>query len=555
MAEFRSRDDLERWLLHKPPEFARLIAVQAALVVTPLLLLGRTTGDKPYGHMTLAALRAGSLTWSTDNGYARHKSVAAWDEVSRFASSTSAAFASAAYAAAATYTARAAAADTAGGIGTYSAYAADAYSTYAAVSRPSAFASDPVAVWKYLSAVASRLEKGETADAILKSPFDGPYKDEWRAGAAALLGEDPNWRFWTDWYEDRLAGRPLNPAFEQALLSLTESEWDCPVAEVNAQLMALQDAAEQKPAGRIFEFENGRQVARVYPFAFQAGSDLKSFAANVQTQIRNYLHDIKDEYGDSRFGRKLVRSLEQVLVHISLPQIDIGGILQSLAVLDANRLSMDSPDGNLNAPDDLKNDLDAIIANLFQLLALYGGDVANLKARAEALKLNTNDFDAIDAVLRKIVAALQARPDLIHETTITALQESIDRAAEISEIVAEREAAADHDGAVRAMVDRTMVQAQHILVQRNQFASLLEVTGKQVNDLGSAAKKGTLKGVERVAEATVIFAFFALIGQVHPQIAALSAFGVSAMKPLSGLGERLLKNAPPLDNPSGLTEV
>lgn len=211
MAEFRSREDLEQWLADKPPEYARLIAVRAALTVAPLLFAGLSPRNEPRNRMVLAGPRAQSLAWSALDGYVRPAAARAAARAVEYA----------AYAA-------------------HIGYAAANPGAYAAVDAAAA-------IWLRFSEVASRLERGETADAILKSPLDGPYEDEWRAGAVALLRDYPNWRFWTDWYEDRLAGRPLNPAFEQALLSLTESEWDRPVAEVNALLMRrMRDAAAER---------------------------------------------------------------------------------------------------------------------------------------------------------------------------------------------------------------------------------------------------------------------------------------------------------------------
>jgi len=63
---------------------------------------------------------------------------------------------------------------------------------------------------------------------------------QWQDLKTNLLGLDQDWDVWTNWYEDRLAGKPLNKALELAIINLDPDEyWKKGAGVTNARIREL----------------------------------------------------------------------------------------------------------------------------------------------------------------------------------------------------------------------------------------------------------------------------------------------------------------------------
>ncbi len=87
-------------------------------------------------------------------------------------------------------------------------------------------------------------------------PASHSGESRWAEFKEELLEHDPNWSYWTDWYDARLKGGPQSQAFEKALLTLTNEEWEKDPAEINAQLSALKKEFEREQTEAQSEPEN-----------------------------------------------------------------------------------------------------------------------------------------------------------------------------------------------------------------------------------------------------------------------------------------------------------
>lgn len=107
--------------------------------------------------------------------------------------------------------------------------------------------------WEGLHGDMSRLEAGVSPHDLLAAPLWPQGAPDWASGAwaemkawCARFPED-GWSVWTDWYEDRLAGRPVNRTLQIARVTRMQGEgvWEKDVALVNARLKQID--AEYEP--------------------------------------------------------------------------------------------------------------------------------------------------------------------------------------------------------------------------------------------------------------------------------------------------------------------
>ncbi|MGH6846713.1 MAG: hypothetical protein ACREC0_04520, partial [Methylocella sp.] len=284
MANFKNNDELRAWLRTQPREVAVALAARAALRVLPIVLTAERKGY--MRDVVLPVFRATAAAWAAGKYPAHETELAA-------AAAAYAAYAAAAPAAADAYDAACAAdaayavfaadaaytADAAAHAAAVAAHAADALvrdaAAYAAaaaalavrgdaahavdavafgfdhlvsVTRAAAAASAASAAraagsffWSALSPDATRLEEGATASDIAGSPLwpQGQpvrLRSLWKVLETGLVAEKQDWRVWTDWYADRLAGRVREEKRELAYVRIADELWkQCP-AIVNAKI-------------------------------------------------------------------------------------------------------------------------------------------------------------------------------------------------------------------------------------------------------------------------------------------------------------------------------
>ena len=128
----------------------------------------------------------------------------------------------------------------------------------------------PDVMWRLVQEDANGIENGVSIEGLARTPFLSLHTqperrsvdfiaptslsallDDWNDLKSILLDRNQDWNVWIDWYEDCLHGKPQNTAFENALLTLTDEEWEQEPAVVNAQLKELMEVHESGGFGLI----------------------------------------------------------------------------------------------------------------------------------------------------------------------------------------------------------------------------------------------------------------------------------------------------------------
>jgi hypothetical protein len=69
-------------------------------------------------------------------------------------------------------------------------------------------------------------------------------RNAWGWVADALQNADRNWSVWTDWYEDRLLGKRINPALERDFAIVSDEFWSHSISEVNKLLTQMRPSRQ-----------------------------------------------------------------------------------------------------------------------------------------------------------------------------------------------------------------------------------------------------------------------------------------------------------------------
>lgn len=280
MAGGFDRKELEAWLETQPREVAVAIAVRAALRVFPLT--GATLRDADAGKraadIILPVYRALTAPWAAAKypaygaeliaaAYAAAYAAVNAAKVTAYVAQGAATNAATNAALAATAAANAAAAAA-------NARAVTAVLEAAVTADFAATADFADALRRAMGADRAEIEGGASLASLaalagrpLWPDSDPPYAiaAAWAEMRRTLLSLDPNWRVWTDWYDDRLYGRSAIEALEIARATLPDELWNQGPAAVNARIAEL--IAEHAPEAGKPGGEDGEEQAQS-PAAF-----------------------------------------------------------------------------------------------------------------------------------------------------------------------------------------------------------------------------------------------------------------------------------------------
>ena len=171
--------------------------------------------------------------------------------------------------------------------------------TLSARSAADSAADSAAAAWQAVDADVARLTAGIDHPALLAIPLwpDGPPQglaENWPILRDALLADDPLWRVWTDWYQDRLDGRPMNVALEVEKALIPDDDWKQDPAHVNpiiADLIA-KHASRGTPQAEILSLDPATGKISVERTEVRPRSNLE----NICDKIRDRIEDLKPRW-------------------------------------------------------------------------------------------------------------------------------------------------------------------------------------------------------------------------------------------------------------------
>jgi hypothetical protein len=258
LADFKNRKELEAWLRTQPRGVSVSLASRAALRALPVVQTALLRGGYMSG-LVLPVFRATAVSWAAAKypanemeltAAAQPAHVAAGDASHADVHAAATAADAAAYAA---HTANAPA--SAFAIAPRAANAAA--NAYAIVANAAEAAYD--ALWSTVSTDATLMEQGRAASEIAGLPLwpnDQPdeLRSLWQKMKETLLAAKQDWDVWTDWYDDRLAGRVREEERELAYVRIADDPlnqgdpWNQGPAIVNAEIRRR--IKKFKPPGR-----------------------------------------------------------------------------------------------------------------------------------------------------------------------------------------------------------------------------------------------------------------------------------------------------------------
>lgn len=241
LVEIKNKEELETWLQGRERADAVAIAARAALRVLPQLT---TILDEPaIDGLLLPVFRATAISWS-----AVRSSYWKTADSANAASSASNAFITASDAAGAAH----------GAARTAGTKAAKAAALRAAETITIAARNKNTEdVWAGVSADATHLDEGMPAATLIARklwPNGLPdwAADQWTSLKANLFtATTEDWGVWTDWYEARLRGDPVNIHLDRAKAKIPNGIWEEGPKAVNAEIRRLID--EHRPTRKQLE--------------------------------------------------------------------------------------------------------------------------------------------------------------------------------------------------------------------------------------------------------------------------------------------------------------
>lgn len=427
MIVIRGREDLERWLLARPRVFRMALASRAALRALPALSGASGTLTDPKKWVLEPAFRAANAVWlrarldqapsrwgraisiATDRaaGDARIARAVAEEGDSRAAFAATDCVANAALAAIPT-----------GGSEINAAAAAAHLSYAAAYCSGMNGARSGTEAYEAVQFDAEQLEERLTTGELTRRPLwhnamPEWARENWNELRADLLSREEGWEVWTDWYEARLRGDPVNDMLEAERLECVDrvssysslSQAHAEIAKVVAKytvatpyasLPETKDLPAQAPTGVRFRqtIDDKIDVADSAPHAdvaMRRRQVLAGCAAELASECESGNNLLKPHAVPLR---QLQRALDDAHEDLVILRHRIGRVI---AINDVNHLRLRREEYNRDAP--LLPDGFAVRINSFS------GDLASF-VRSDA------DLSAIDRLRSENFPGIEGNADL-----------------------------------------------------------------------------------------------------------------------------------------------
>ncbi len=390
MVEIRNQEDLEQWLQGRSREEAVAIAARAALRVTPLL--GRARPDKAFYLRSLhTGARAIDSAMFFINSQEGAPANAATTNSKKFTSDSEASKAAYFAADATKEYSIFSAAFAVGHAADAAAFSNEADATITVESAVDAAHHD---IWSMLSHDASTLEADFSPKSLMKSPLwleDAPRwaSEAWR-DLKAYLAQFPeeHWEVWTDWYEARLEGRPIDWDLQRkrVMIPYEEKLWDQGPTVVNARIQQIiaehSSPPEPESQDRLgAQFRNSADQVDADLTADAAGILSSATTEDLHAQNREAAQELDDRCDPSgpeanRLGdlkarvRNLISALGASVAHVNPVRL-LGALakLESARITDDLRRSAQDPEDEAHQP--LKTETRQLLEDVIALSGLY----------------------------------------------------------------------------------------------------------------------------------------------------------------------------------------
>lgn len=496
MAGIGSRKELEAWLRDKPPEWAQVIAVRAALRALPVGLEGAQRLPDVPDDFTCAIFRATFIAWTACNFPARNlrtsavgaktaaKAAAAWadDNDAIFVAFSAC---SAEYAAEAVYA-----------INSDAPIAAEnaAYPNYHELFRK---AVELDCQWLEKHLVKEMAAQIMSWQSLWLDEAPSSWLKLWRKAKAHLLTTNSTFKVWTDWFDRRAEGkrtafnisknneRGLNRTILARLADASDEDfWGKGAHHVNTTLQGWIDEARARAAAEspLPEQEDGatayglNDAGRVDRLPASDQQHLR----DAPDQRRNYadIRDAAQELAEEgqRLGARLRRALDRFLASVpeafeqaeAYPVWRDGNALRRIH--RAHRLVADSREPDDARLDPMVGEMLGGLIDLYNLFAFGDDGLRTLDERRVAAQERAR-ADVERAAAKPLVEAALRAPDMATPRALDDLK-------------AEAEAETLPPGDPYA--DQAADQASR--VRRNWFAALLSGGKRALNELKKSGK-------------------------------------------------------------------
>ena len=335
--EISSPKELEQWLEDKPKEWAHVITLRYALRILPVLDLATSSREASHNfknQLTLGTVRASllsevaaySLTPETEYAaaYAVHATSFYINRATPAAGATLASNVARAALRAAYSTGATDAVDAAGRIAYTTAGAphtggADTLSALSALTSLSADATR-AALNHDLRWLQSHEKNKYSPKDLLLTPLwqdeQNPLLGEWRNLKHALQAMDPNWQFWTDWYQAKLDGT-LHPGHTQSqqenlyyqIATYPNELWELGAEVVNQRITQLME--------EIKKYEGIFEDTKEYDFFLSYSTKDEHLAALIADIILQKGYSVFAQFNDMPVGSNFITEMQEGLENSS----------------------------------------------------------------------------------------------------------------------------------------------------------------------------------------------------------------------------------------------
>ncbi|MDH3739766.1 MAG: hypothetical protein OER92_11275, partial [Alphaproteobacteria bacterium] len=427
-----------------------------------------------------------------------------------------------------------------------------------------------VAIWRSISADATRIQRGVTPDKLAGEPLwmgktPDRFHENWEQLKLNLIGLNPDWLSWTYWYEARRDGRltyrnspEQNEQIEIARAIIKDAIWDEGPAAVFAEIRRLEnEILGERELGEDGDDSDGElaQGPGPYRYIWRGGKIEASPATDVPFDIdlaEEFLQALREKLSETQSVLTGNHADPPVLAAIgrlepllesSAADISIGLIYMRAVSIEA--FAQAYADSSGERENNIRAALSDVSESLSMLTACYP-IIQTLEANRLAIELQSADAVAVESSLREIEDVATAS-EIAGESVVVALatgREDVDMLSE------KAEQTSVHSVRATYIEERGKLVAQRVLNFKNLIGEVLKTAGSQVSglvgDSWSAARRGIPKGIEEgskdVAKAGVkgcaVYLAFKLLGP----LVGLSAL-VVLFQPFAKRAEKIAEEA------------